>query len=69
MNAERIKELEAELLACFNEQQAIECFTVEDESEEIYQAKDANDGLFMHWLEDCRLDEAYELKELKGEML
>jgi hypothetical protein len=63
---ERIEELEGELLACFNEQQETEGFTVSDDSEEIYQAEDASDNLFTHWLEDCRIEEAAEYKSLKA---
>jgi hypothetical protein len=63
----RLEELENELLLCFNDQQHSEGFTVSDDSNEIYQAKDSNDGLFRYWLSDCRLDEAIEYKELKGE--
>lgn len=61
----RINELEQELLACFNEQQHDEGFTVSDDSDEIYQAKDGNDPLFKYWVSDCRLAEALEYNELK----
>ena len=60
----RLEELEGELLACFNEQQETECFTVSDESEEIYQASSVADRLFQNWLEDCRIEEAEEYKSL-----
>lgn len=63
---ERIEELESELLDVFNEQQKIEGFTVSDDSEEIYQAEDSNDELFVNWLSDCRLEEAEEFKALKA---
>lgn len=67
MTTERIKQLEAELLACFNDEQEIEGFTVSDDSDEIYQAKDGNDPLFKYWVSDCRLEEALEYLELIGE--
>jgi hypothetical protein len=61
---DRIEELGDELLACFNEQQETEGFTVSDESEEIYQADSVADGLFQNWLKDCRIEEAEEYKAL-----
>ena len=41
----RLQQLEKELLACFNEQQHDEGFTVSDDSDEIYQANSGNDPL------------------------
>jgi hypothetical protein len=64
MSNDRLKQLEAELLACFNEQQHDEGFTVSDDSDEIYQAKDGNDPLFKYWVSDCRLSEAIEYLEI-----
>lgn len=60
----RSDDLLKQLLACFNEQQEMEGFTVSDDSDEIYQAHSANDALFQVWLFDCRLSEALEYKEL-----
>lgn len=65
MSNNKFKKLEAELLACFNEQQQDEGFTVSDDSDEIYHAKDGNDPLFRYWVSDCRLNEALEYLELK----
>jgi len=61
----RLQQLEKELLACFNEQQHDEGFTVSDDSDEIYQAKDGEDPLFKYWVSDCRLSEAIEYNELR----
>lgn len=63
----RIAVLERRLLEVFNDQQEIEGFTVADDSEEIYQAKDGNDDLFKEWVSDCRLDDAIKYNELIGE--
>jgi len=60
----RVADLLESLLACFNDEQEIEDFTVSDDSDEIYQAKDGTDPLFRHWLSDCRLQEAIEYLDL-----
>lgn len=63
----RIAVLERILLDCFNDEQHIEGFTVSDDSEEIYQAKDGKDELFINWVSDCNLSEAIRYRELLTE--